>query len=831
MPLPTLYVPGNLAPTTRGNKVIGPDAKELSEHKPIDYIMDWFAKRLPKDYGGNPSIPAKSVADRILLLQSKTGSGKSTVLPPEFYHRFYDITRKNIACTQPRILTAKEMSEGILDYHTKEALTKSGHPSRTPLELGENIGYQTGVFSKKPTRGIVFMTIGIIQQQLNIMSDEEFMDKYSIIIIDEAHERSIGTDIVLFMMKNFISRHYKDKNCPFLLVMSATFDPFAFADYLLDSVDAPKRYHNIIQVIGSTYPIKENFLAYDSPNYIESVIEHIIQIHKNNPDDYKAGPKVLKESISVFKDILIFVSGAGDIRKLKKKINDLNATNPAFQDAPVLPLELTSDVVKADQAAYRNIFKDIEELIVEISKPGKNGIASITIKKPVRRVIVGTNVAETGVTIKTIKYLIDTGFHKSQEFNPSYAIDVLVNKPITLSMYQQRRGRVGRLAPGECFAMYTEKTMKAMQENQFPDIVKSEITLDILNILIKNSVEAANEKSMLELTTDTKIFKPDVGNLVDSYKPTNLMKMDILTIPPADSIHYSMEKLFTLGAIDERSMPTAVGFIMNKFRFITPESIRMILAGFAWDVSILDLITMAAFLQFNPGDIYPDDMEKQRNAVRRNGMFSFFPFPDKSSPITKNISDVKTKLMISDDFIQNLVVFYYMQQKITDVLDISESSETKTTRVQLNRLEKLRNWFEEVGINMAGMMNVIERRDVIINTMAMIGLDPFHNFHKSIYHALPSYSDMDKFKYIAGLKRCIFEGYKMNIAKWDGQAKSYITRKSHMQIKPKTEHGVKYIVFDSINYMQDPRSILYSPHVGFVSIMDGYISLDTCFDC
>ncbi|PJA92691.1 MAG: hypothetical protein CO133_01835 [Candidatus Komeilibacteria bacterium CG_4_9_14_3_um_filter_37_5] len=151
--------------------------------------------------------------------------------------------------------------------------------------MGENIGFQNSVIAKKPNRGIIYMTVGTLQQQLNIMDDESFMRKYSLIVIDEAHERSIGTDFTLYMMKKFINRNYKNADCPFLLITSATFNTKKFADYLLDHLKT-ERYKNIINVGGFTYPITETWPEYDSDNYIQDAVSKAIQIHKENPEDY-----------------------------------------------------------------------------------------------------------------------------------------------------------------------------------------------------------------------------------------------------------------------------------------------------------------------------------------------------------------------------------------------------------------------------------------------------------------------------------------------------------------------------------------------------------------
>lgn len=786
---PTLFIPGNLEATDWS-----PPKKELDQYVPLTYITNWFSEK----YKGKPS----SVSDRILILVSSTGSGKSTALPPELYHLFQSSTNKNIACTQPRVLTSIEIPKTILPYHTKEALAAAGHSGREPLKMGENIGFQNSALSRKPNKGIIYMTIGTLTQQLNIMTDEEFIKMYSIIILDECHERSLGADLCMFMMKKFIYRNYANPECPFFVTMSATFDYMKFCDYLLSDVKKPKRYENIIKVAGFTFPITEHFNQYDSPNYNTDAINTVIKIHEENSGDFLQKGKLAKDSdpkATLFRDILIFAAGSSDIKELKKKILDLNDKHPFFQKHPVLPLELSRDTVSGQAKDYKDLDKPIETLRI-------NG------KTPTRRVVLGTTVAETGITINTLKYVIDPGYHKSKEWNPNFSAEALILKPVTKGMYRQRRGRVGRKAPGDCYALYTKETMELMMDDSFPDIIKEDITLDLLNLIVKElEITDTEDESLLTLMKKEKMFNKTSVNLYD---------IDLMDLPSADNLAYSVDKLFTLGCIDGNSIPTLTGVITNRIRMVTIESIRMILAGYCWGVSIMDLIIIASFMQFKKKDVINDKMKREYGQAKQSGYFSLFE-QSKESMVTE-YNTLKTQLLI-DDFIEPLLIFEEFQKKVQDE----------------NGIGKVKSWCESIGLKYDTLVSVIAKRDDIIYQLAMCGLNPYLRNTDSLTYSKLQY-DSDKIKYITNLKYCIWEGYKCNLCMWDSSKKTYKTRKTHINLSFESEfvqtpteiakygdNNPKFILFDSVNYQFDKQTNMYNPNVGRACILDGYIAIDT----
>lgn len=851
----TLFVKGKLVEVKNPDGSTNGDKQSvLDEWRPLDYVTKWVEDRIDS---------AGTIKNRSLMLHSSTGSGKSTILPPELFHKFFiRMGRRNICCTQPRVLTSIEMPSKIIPFQTGTYI-KQG---RVPIKLGDNIGFQTGAVAKRPTRGMIFMTIGVLKQQLNVMTPDEIMKRYSFIIIDEAHERSVDTDLVLYMMKKLIKNANGAKECPFLIIMSATFDPHKFAKYLslsttlsLSKKDEKEELLketeiSIIQVTGFTFPINDEhgWLEYDTTNYIKSAVETVAMIHEKHLDDIlprdelanwmasesseasgysenkkenKKGGKEKKKKLvldddalearikeQVFRDILVFVAGEADARQIITKISELNSTNKLFQKYPVMPIQLMGVDVESRSEGSVNISKDLSKLGVEVRSFG-NGSRKIV--KPTRRVIVASNVAETGVTFNTLRHVVDTGFLKSSEYDPIYRASLLITRPVTKGMHIQRRGRAGRRAPGFAWYLYTKETFKNLQDDQFPNIIKEDITLELLTLLIKEGDEEGKNVSetLVRLTKDNEWLDTLAQNVVNMYD------FDLLDPPSADTIHTSLDRLYTAGAINSNSTPTMLGVVMNKFRMLPLESIKMILAGYAWEAPILDLITIAASLQLRT------DMSAERD---RDPDASLMEFEDAPS--------AKMSLMTSCDFCTMLLAWDKYQRLCAEILDevIAVPEDDSIGNLHSRIVE----WCKERNVSPKYFEDLTQKREDIIHNMAGIGLNPYSWNNKS----LSVRNEIDIREWTGLIKQCIFDGYKSNILVWNPVISTYETRFGNIKVAVDRGYlmtagdirmyGVqnpKYLVYDVLSFRQN-RKNQYPPQVRYVSVLDGFVPFDLKFD-
>ena len=258
MPLPTLLIKGNLFSDDPEER------KRLSDYVPIDYIVDWFKQRINKP----------GIENRVLTLLSETASGKSTTLAPYLYKNF--VMGKNgapgILQTQPRIITAIGVVKQILPYNPF-------------LRLEKNIGWSTGYNKLRPreVNGILSATIGTLAQILKSNTDEEIMKRYKFILIDETHERDLQTDMTLYMLKNLLMRTKDNVNSPFVVLMSATFDPVSILNYY-----GVKKETNFIWCMGQSHPINEVWdwnNGHTVSDYCKSAADVVQLILDENPDD------------------------------------------------------------------------------------------------------------------------------------------------------------------------------------------------------------------------------------------------------------------------------------------------------------------------------------------------------------------------------------------------------------------------------------------------------------------------------------------------------------------------------------------------------------------
>jgi pre-mRNA-splicing factor ATP-dependent RNA helicase DHX15/PRP43 len=267
---------------------------------------------------------------------------------------------------------------------------------------------------------------------------DPLLSNYGCVILDEAHERTLSTDVLFGLLKEVIVNRPDLK----VVVMSATLDAEQFQKYFMG---AP-----LMKVPGRMFSVEMFYTPEPERDYLEAAIRTVIQIHLCEP----AG------------DILLFLTGETEIEDACRKINK-EVQNMAQSDArelKVIPLYST-----LSPAQQQKIF---EPAPLARYPGGPEG----------RKCVIATNIAETSLTINGIVYVIDPGFAKQKVYNPRIRVESLLVSPISKASAQQRAGRAGRTQPGKCFRLYTEKAFGELQPQTYPEILRSNLGAVVLQL-------------------------------------------------------------------------------------------------------------------------------------------------------------------------------------------------------------------------------------------------------------------------------------------------------------------------------------------------------------
>lgn len=378
--------------------------------------------------------------NQVVILAGETGSGKTTQIPKICLSLGFG-AKGLIGHTQPRRIAARTVASRIADE------------LQTPL--GGSVGYQVR-FSDNSTENthIKLMTDGILLAEIQ---QDPLLLKYEVLIIDEAHERSLNIDFLLGYLKQLLKKRSNLK----IIVTSATIDLEKFS----------KHFHNapIIEVSGRTFPVEINYLPWnedhdDITDAIVHCIEEILTLPRSA--ELSGG------------DILIFLSGEREIRETSLAIKKAD-----FRHLTVLPL-------------YARLSLDEQN---KIFNPQGTG----------RRVILATNVAETSITVPGIRYVIDPGTARISRYSVRTKVQRLPIEPISQASANQRSGRCGRVSNGICYRLYSREDFDGRPGFTDAEILRTNLAAVILQML---------QLRIGEITKFPFVDKPDQRLINDGFK-------------------------------------------------------------------------------------------------------------------------------------------------------------------------------------------------------------------------------------------------------------------------------------------------------------------------
>ncbi|TID21853.1 pre-mRNA-splicing factor ATP-dependent RNA helicase PRP43 [Venturia nashicola] len=366
---------------------------------------------------------------QILVFVGETGSGKTTQIPQfVLFDELPNQTGKMVACTQPRRVAAMSVAQRVAQ--------------EMDVNLGDEVGYSIRFEDKTSPKTILkYMTDGMLLREA--MTDNN-LSRYSTLILDEAHERTLATDILMGLLKEVALRRPDLK----IVIMSATLDAQKFQKYF----GTQEKIAPLLAVPGRTHPVEIFYTAQPERDYVEAALRTVLQIHASEPEG----------------DILLFLTGEEEIEDACRKIS---------LEADELMREADSGPLKV-YPLYGTLPPQAQQKIFDPAPPPREPGG-----RPGRKVIVSTNIAETSLTIDGIVYVVDPGFSKQKVYNPRIRVESLLVSPISKASAQQRAGRAGRTRPGKCFRLYTEAAFKKeLIEQTYPEVLRSNLSSTVLQL-------------------------------------------------------------------------------------------------------------------------------------------------------------------------------------------------------------------------------------------------------------------------------------------------------------------------------------------------------------
>ncbi|KAI8799552.1 P-loop containing nucleoside triphosphate hydrolase protein [Cladochytrium replicatum] len=352
--------------------------------------------------------------NQILVVVGDTGSGKTTQMAQYLAEEGF-ANRGMIGCTQPRRVAAMSVAKRVAE--------------EVGCRLGQEVGYSIRFEDcTSPQTKIKFMTEGMLMRECLLDSN---LEKYAVMILDEAHERTINTDVLFGLLKRTVKRRPDLK----IIVTSATLEATKFSNYFYKCP--------ILTIEGRAFPVEILYAKEPEPDYLDSALITVMQIHLSEPPG----------------DVLVFLTGQEEIDTSCEILYErMKALGPMVPELIILPV-------------YSALPSEMQSKIFDPAPPGS------------RKVILATNIAETSITIDGIYYVVDPGFVKQNTYDAKLGMDALVVVPISQAQARQRSGRAGRTGPGKCYRLYTEAAyLNEMLPHPVPEIQRMNLSHAVLQL-------------------------------------------------------------------------------------------------------------------------------------------------------------------------------------------------------------------------------------------------------------------------------------------------------------------------------------------------------------
>ncbi|CAM9875864.1 unnamed protein product [Ectocarpus sp. 8 AP-2014] len=472
---------------------------------------------------------------QVLVCTGETGSGKTTQIP----QYLLELVRERDADTTASGGKDKDKDEGVaLDTpapgdgkrpsHNKKLLVAVTQPRRVAAtsvakrvadergcRLGEEVGYSIRFEDRTgPRTRIKYMTDGVLVREC---LEDPYLSRYGVVMLDEAHERSIDTDILFGLLKRALARRPDLR----AVITSATLDVERFAAFFdgCPFINVPGRTHAVDvyhsktrQVMTATGPA--------SPRYVEDAVDIIRKVHRTQ------GPG----------HVLAFFTGQDEIERASCLLSEAVAQEKI--DRRAMGIEEEADNGVSEMIVVPLFGALSAEAQADAFKSARAGV---------RKVVMATNIAETSVTVPGVRFVVDPGYVKQKTYDPARRMESLVVVPISQVAAQQRAGRAGRTAPGQCYRLYTRNCYGGMLGETVPEILRTNLANTLLYL---------------------KVLGVD-----------DILAFDFLDPPAEDQSLEALQHLYCLGALDQDGRATDTGRHMSRFPLEPSLSRTLLEAG------------------------------------------------------------------------------------------------------------------------------------------------------------------------------------------------------------------------------------------------------------
>lgn len=533
----------------------------------------------------------------ITVVVGETGSGKTTQLVQYLYEAGYAASpheddaapkpssrRKRrgplIGCTQPRRLAAIGVSRRV--------------SAEMGCALGTTVGYSIHLddCTSEATQ-IQFMTDGVLLREVTQDPD---VSEYSVIVLDEAHERSVDTDVLMGTLKAAVARRQGGLK---LIVMSATLDYEKFTRFF--------NHAPVFHVPGKMFEVKEVYTEEPVVDYVLDAVFRVCQLHLRMPltglveeSEEEGDEKTVSRH-----DILVFMSGKDDVMGTCELIHRrLTQLDPAARRTLLLLPCLSEGGASLSVGVLAEGVKGAPSRMVGVLDPTPAGF---------RKCVVATNVAETSLTIDGVRYVIDSGFVKCCVYRPHLGMNTLQRYPVSQAQANQRKGRAGRTAAGICFRLYTKQQWEhEMLTQSVPEIQRS--SMDSVVLLLKSvlSPHRGESKDEKEATGRRSARQP-------CHISSSLRQFEFMDPPPASTIQRSLSTLWMLGFVDDDANITLLGRQALELP-MAPLLAKLVIDGYELGCGE-EVLKMVSMLCADPKNLFEVPKGKEEEAPQRHARF------------------------------------------------------------------------------------------------------------------------------------------------------------------------------------------------------------------